>query len=299
MFDIHEIVLSGGGTNVIAVIGSLQALYENGSLKHTERWIGSSAGAILSLLMILGYTPQSIYKLLLNIEFSNLNDVDCDSVLSFFDTMGVIDGDKIMQIVHLALIKKGFTKDITFCELFSQTQKDLVITGYNLTKGCTEAFSVSTTPYMKVHIACRISISVPFLFKPVVHNGHMFLDGCTIEHSPIRFAKEKDKTLIIQCVSQVNWNKSTAEKGGLFQSPIPTDILSFFALLHSRICGELQEKCLHKTLKKRPYRVLSIPIQSSTSATFCVDFTLGLNDKKKMFLLGHETALRHAILQDE
>ena len=298
MKPICELVLSGGGTNGTAIVGCLQALYENGILKHIERWIGSSAGCILSLLMVLGYTPQSIYKLLLHLDFSKLNDADCDSVLSFFDTMGVIDGEKIMQVIYLALIKKGYSKDITFCELFSKTQKELVITGYNLTKGCTEAFSVATTPYMKVHIACRISISVPFLFKPVVHNGHMFLDGSTIEHSPIRFAKEKEKTLIIQCVSQVNWNQSTAEKGELFQAPIPTDIPSFFALLHSRICGALQEKCLHKTLKKRPYRVMSIPIQGSTNATFILDFAMGLNGKKKLFLLGHETALRHPILQD-
>ncbi|HIB77919.1 MAG TPA: hypothetical protein EYO58_09975, partial [Flavobacteriales bacterium] len=242
--DICEIVLSGGGTNAIAIVGSLQALYEKNVFNSIERWIGSSAGAIIALFMVIGYTPQSLYHLLLNIDYSNLNDANCDSVLSFFDTMGMIDGNRIMQIIRLALTKKGFTEDTTFCELFSQTKKELVIAGYNLTKGITESFSSSKTPYMKVLIACRISISIPLLFTPVMYNGDMFIDGCIIEHAPIQFAIQKDKTLVIQCITQVSDNERTGASTS-HRSPIPTDAPSFFALVHSRVFNTLQKKCLH------------------------------------------------------
>lgn len=287
---IREIVLSGGGTNSIAIVGSLQALYEKERLVSVERWIGASAGAIIALFMVLGYTPQSLYKLLLNIDYSNLNNANCDNVLSFFDTMGVIDGSKIMQIVGMALSKKGFTEDTTFCELHSQTKKMLVVAGYNLTKGITESFSTSNTPYMKVLVACRISISVPFLFTPVVHNGHMYLDGCTIEHAPIKFAKQKDKTLVIQCVRQADDTPNTF--------PIPTDVPSFFTLLHTRVCGTLHEKCMRKIMKKRPQTLLSIPIPTSNCTTFAVDFEMDIEQKKKLFLIGHESTVRHFLMHE-
>ena len=292
---IKEIVLSGGGTNAIAIVGSLQALYETGQLQTIDRWVGSSAGAIIAVFMVLGYTPQSLYKLLMNVDYSNLNDATCDSVLSFFDVMGVIDGCKIMQIVRLALAKKGFAEDTTFHELQVRSQKELVIAGYNLTEGVTEAFDTSNTPHMRVMVACRISISVPFLFTPVVHNGHMYVDGCTIEHAPIQFATHRNKSLIIQCVCQADTDPNTVSSANT--RPIPNDVPSFCALLNSRVCRTLHEKCMSKIMKKRPHTILSIPIPRSNCATFVVDFAMDVVGKKSLFHIGHEAALHHTSMQ--
>ena len=40
-----EIVLSGGGTNTLAIIGALHTLHEHERLGAVVRWVGASAGA--------------------------------------------------------------------------------------------------------------------------------------------------------------------------------------------------------------------------------------------------------------
>lgn len=290
---LKEIVLSGGGTNGIAIVGALQALYEKKKFDTIERWIGSSAGAIISLFMVVGYSPQSLYKLLLKLNYTDLNDANGDSVLSFFDTMGVMNGSHFVKIVKLALTKKGFFEDITFCELRAKTKKDLVIAGYNITRGVTESFSASKTPYMKVVLACRISMSVPFLFRPITHNGQMYIDGCTIDHTPIQFAKHKKNTLIIQCLKNTHPSHTVSEES------VPTDVMEFCTLLNTRVFQQLHKHCMRHTIKKNPHTIMSILLPKSNSTTFVVDFSMKIAEKETLFLLGHETALRHPMMHQK
>lgn len=283
---ITEVVLSGGGTNAFSIVGSLYTLYQKKVLERVVRWVGSSAGALESMCMVIGYSPVALYRMLLNIDYEKLNDANCDSVLSFYDTMGVLDGKRIVRILELVIVKKGFHKDITFCELAARTKKELVITGYNLTRGKTEAFDAQRTPHMSVLLACRISMSVPFLFQPVVHNGHMYIDGCTMEHVPVRFSTHKDKCLIIQCLRDQTEHST--------QAPVlPQDVPSFFALLNRRLGEVLHKKCMHKVTKTQPQSILSIYVPQAQQSSFIVDFSITLERKQRLFLLGTEATQKY------
>lgn len=278
---ITEIVLSGGGTNALALIGALHTLHTERKTATVTRWVGASAGALIALFMVLGYAPQSVYRLLLNIDYEQLNEANCDSVLSFYDTMGVIDGYNIMNIMRLAMRKKGYDVQTNFIDLQNTSHCDLVVAVYNLTTGKTVSFSAQTTPHVPVLTACRMSISVPFLFRPVQYKGDMYIDGCTIEHVPVRFSKHKDKAIIIQCVT------ATQDSN---RAPIPHDVPSFFSLLHRRIGTIMHKKCLRKVMKKRPHTILNIVLPCTGTATFVVDFGMNTQHKKNLFLLGTESA---------
>jgi predicted acylesterase/phospholipase RssA len=282
---IREIVLSGGGTNAIAFVGCLYALEKRGALVGIRRWVGSSAGALLAVFMVVGYTPASIYRLLMQLDYGKLNEANCDSVLSFFDTMGIVSGGRIMQLVRHALRKKGFREGTTFSEVSARTGAELVIAGYNLTQGTTVAFSTATTPEMPIMLACRISISVPFLFRPVVHNGDMYLDGCTIEHIPVRFSLRKASTLVVQCVSRFDGS-------GTDSRPLPHDVPEFFALLQTRIRGVLLKKCLKRVVPNHAHTVLSVPIVAGCGGSFVVNFNMSTEEKHLLFLAGHSAALQ-------
>ena len=279
-----EIVLSGGGTNTLAIIGALHTLHEHERLGAVVRWVGASAGALVCLFMVIGYSPHALFRLLLHIDYSKLNEVNCDSVLSFYDTMGVIDGDRIMRILELALAKKGYDRAVTFRQLVDTTQHELIVTGYNLTRGKTEAFDAQRTPDMSVLLACRISMSVPFLFRPVVHNGHMYIDGCTLEHVPVRYSKHHTRTLVIECVKHKNRTASQA---------LPQDVPSFFALLNQRVGTVLYKKCMHRIQKKQPHAILTVCIPETTNMSFVVDFDISCEQKKSLFEVGQSSATRY------
>lgn len=284
---LKEVVLSGGGTNTLAILGSLHVLYEKKKLQKAIRWVGSSAGALLCLTAVLGYSPESIFRLLMHIDYEKLNDANCDSMLSFYDTMGVLDGTRFVQLVERIVVKKGFHSNITFCELAARTGKELVVAGYNLTRGRTEVFDACHTPHMSVLLACRISISVPFLFRPVQFNESLYIDGCTVEHVPVRFRKYTEEAIIIQCVKQ---KPNSLEDGS---APPPTDIPSFFALLQRRIGTQLHRRCMRRVLKSNPQSVISICISQAHSTSFVVDFNLTTERKRQLFLLGTEATQKH------
>ena len=55
--EFDTIVLSGGSVKSLMQIGSLQYCYDNYLLKNLKTFIGTSAGAIILFLLIIGYTP--------------------------------------------------------------------------------------------------------------------------------------------------------------------------------------------------------------------------------------------------
>jgi predicted acylesterase/phospholipase RssA len=68
----------------------------------------------------------------------------------------------------IAKAMKQSRKNITFKEHFHFFKKKLVFTGTNLTIGKTVLFSVDTTPDFPIADAARISMSLPYIFKPYV-----------------------------------------------------------------------------------------------------------------------------------
>ena len=58
--DFDTIVLAGGSTKGLLTLGALQYAYDNNIIKNINTFIGTSAGAILCFLLIIGYTPIEI-----------------------------------------------------------------------------------------------------------------------------------------------------------------------------------------------------------------------------------------------
>jgi hypothetical protein len=87
-------------------------------------------------------------------------------------------------------------KNTTFKEHYRAFQVELIVTGTNLETGKTQVFSCSDTPDVSVADAVRISIGIPFAFKPVVisNDDHspkpdikgVWVDGGLLNNLPFR-----------------------------------------------------------------------------------------------------------------
>ena len=64
MFDkeIDTICFSGGGTKGLVFVGAIKALVEKNviDLSKINKYIGTSAGSIIALLLLIGYTPAEL-----------------------------------------------------------------------------------------------------------------------------------------------------------------------------------------------------------------------------------------------
>lgn len=186
---LHNLVISGGSTKTVAVVGCLKYLEEFGMLSNVVNFIGSSAGSMLCLFLILGYHTSEMLEFLkrslhlLNLEF--------DELLNFtvLDTFGLDSGVNISRFVRDILHHKIALDDITFLELAKRTGKNLVVCVSNLTKQRQEYMDVDTTPHMSVVKAIRMSVSLPLVFTPVKHNGDLYVDGAVYESLPVGYIK--------------------------------------------------------------------------------------------------------------
>lgn len=187
---IHNLVISGGSTKTVAAVGCLKFLEENAMLKGIINYIGTSAGSILCLFLILEYTTSEILEFFKREMLANGRfNLDFDELLSlnFLDSYGIDSGANIEAFVRDVIAHKLGQKDVTFMDLAKSTGKNLVVCVSNITKQCQEYLNVDSAPTLSVVTAIRMSVSLPFLFTPVSHNGCLYVDGALYESLPIGY----------------------------------------------------------------------------------------------------------------
>lgn len=184
---IHNLIISGGSTKTVAVVGCLKYLEEFGMLSGIVNYIGTSAGSILCLFLILGYKITEILYFLKN--SLHLLNLEFDELLNFtvLDTFGLDSGANIERFVRGVVQHKLGRNDITFLELAKLSGKNFVVGASNVTRQCQEYLDVDTSPHLSVVKAIRMSVSLPFIFTPVQHNGNLYVDGAVYESLPVGF----------------------------------------------------------------------------------------------------------------
>lgn len=73
--------------------------------------------------------------------------------------------------------------DLTFVEFAKKTGINLYVNAVNINIGDTVFFSTDKTPDISVLQALRASMSVPFMFEPVLINGEYYMDSVVSDYS--------------------------------------------------------------------------------------------------------------------
>lgn len=185
--DYTSIVLSGGGAKGVAHVGLLLHLESIGVLQNITNIAGTSAGALIGFLLAIGYNAQEIKREVMSLQFKKFTDGDniITDMYHLLHDYGEHHGSYVSSYVQSHIMRRLSKGDCTFKELYKLMGVNFVVTGTNVTKGCTEVFSRATTPNMQVATAVRISMSVPYLFAPVHYNGSIYVDGGLADNYPL------------------------------------------------------------------------------------------------------------------
>lgn len=219
-----RLVFSGGSTQAIAFIGCIRYMEEQDVLKRVHTVAGTSAGALISLMVVLGMTSQEMEiwttdKLIE--KQANRLDVDLDDVLDLYYSMGLDKGVRLSLFIEDMIFhyserklqrhngektqvssssrssdnnddnKKNknkvqyVRKNWTFSELFRLTGKTLIVCASNLTTSSAEYFSHFTSPDVSVTAALRASMCLPVFYAPMIINGMMYSDGGIFDNLPL------------------------------------------------------------------------------------------------------------------
>ncbi|MCS7244602.1 MAG: patatin-like phospholipase family protein [candidate division WOR-3 bacterium] len=249
-------MLSGGGSKGLAHIGVIKAIEEKKI--ELDFIVGCSMGALVGSLYGLGYSSHAmtsiarliISKKLLNFKFS---------LSEFFDSKKI---DSLLDEIF---------QETTFRELKIPvyiTAVDLL--NYN--------YIVFNDGLLKN--AIRASISLPVIFKPVMINGRVLIDGGIIEILPLSVARKLGANYIIAVnvvgsLSEDIYFEDSSNVKSIDYGLIRTALSSIYILQRSQI---------QKTIESFKPEVL---INVDTSGISPIDFNLNLED---IISRGYESA---------
>ena len=193
---VENLVLSGGGLLGISYIGLFRYLEEHQATQQIKTVIGSSAGALFGLLFIIGYSYNEFYDKFKDMKFSEYVPITADSLLNLIRVKGVNSCSKVVQFLKDALIDKTGSENTTFRELYERFGIAFKVGATNLTTSRFELLDNINHPDLPVYLAVKASITIPFVFEPVIIGEYLYCDGGLCDNLPIDYVIETiDNTL--------------------------------------------------------------------------------------------------------
>jgi len=173
MTDIKYLSLGSGGVNVFMLLGAMQWLYDNDQLGNVEHYTGCSAGGVIILLMLCGFTPKELTSNFLDfrVRFG-----------SIFSRSELLD-DKALKELLEKHVGKTLMKDLPV---------KVTISVFNLNTLDVEYIDRDDTPDVSVLDACLMTSRIPFFFSPY---KDLYLDGAILDPFPIRLLPVSPHTL--------------------------------------------------------------------------------------------------------
>ena len=258
------LIFSGGGVKGVAHIGVLNALYDLGYLNQFHTFACASVGTLIASLYLIGYDPKELWEFIKKFDLSKIR---CLNVLNFFENLGLDCGKNLDYVIKRLISAKGHKEDITLGELFQKTKKKLILTTVCINTKQTYYISHETHPFLPLHKAIRMSISIPIYYTPVEHHGKFFIDGGCIDNYPIHiFEKELSNVLGIH----LSFSPITEEK---------IDNLETFLL---NVVQCLLIGVNFNSIKGYE----SYTIEINTDCVNFIDFDLNINKKQQLYDLG-------------
>lgn len=182
----------GGGVRGTAYIGALKALEELGI--YPSALSGCSAGAIIAALSASGFTADEMLILMKDKDFREFLDPVCRipilRLLITYLQKGCFKGDNFHSWIESNLRTKLKKSCSGSSPNFGNIAIPLLITATNITQKEILVASQENTKYLPLSSAVRMSMSLPFIFKPVRILNSEIVDGAFVNNFPLKELRE-------------------------------------------------------------------------------------------------------------
>ena len=191
------LVISAGGLTGAVYLGVLHTLYERGELKNITHYYGTSAGAIISGLLGLGFTPFQIFCEMC--EYTKPFEAKVAEFL-FDKTSTSLTTFQAFEHHLCTMFQRKCGKIPTF-EYLASLGKHVHMYAHSLTTDDVVEFSNTTTPDLNILDAMIASASIPFVFPTRTIGMDTYIDGALSNPIPIANARQlfDDRDIILIC----------------------------------------------------------------------------------------------------
>ena len=267
--NFDTLVLSGGSSKGILILGALQYAYDNFLLNDIDIYVGTSSGAIIGYLLAIGYTPLEIIVYICANQL--MGKIVHFNIIGMINNQGASSYNTINETFEKMTIEKiGFYP--TLKDLKEKFNKTLVCCTYNLTEKKPEYLSYETHPTLPCITALRMTSNLPLIFENFKYGNCFYADGGITDNFPIDIGDKLGKK-ILGCLL-------TAEEDNFNNNDI--NILEFIYTLMFVPILQLEEM----KLKNISEKCKIIKLNNSKYKFF--NFDLNSTDKLELFSSGYQ-----------
>ncbi len=287
-----DLVFEGGGVLGISFVGAYKALKDNGF--EVERCAGTSAGSVISALIMAGYSAKEMIDLLDATKFKQfLDKTKLSSLfligkpLSLIFNDGIYNSSCIEKWMEELLSKKGI---YTFSDVMKDNKSLLKVIAADITKrkmlilpDDLSIYGIDPKTY-SIAKAVRMSCTIPFFYTPVkLSDGNQtnyIVDGGLLSSFPIWVfdldSKPRWPTFGLkikdECsLTSIGKKNILAYTKDIINAPINKDEMSF-----------VRDKDLVRTI-----------IIENNHLLKSTDFNLSNNDIKYLYQIGYDSVVEY------
>jgi len=225
------VVLSHGGARGYLYLGALRSLQLRGILDNVQVYCGVGVGAILSLLLCCGYTPDEISKDAERSRFFHDLPVDRHSNENPIQA----------HLVHRVRSKLGFVP--TLHQLYLATGLRFIAVSLCVDSGEVVYFSCDTHRDMDCVQAALLASHTPFGNRRATHLGKYFIDGMFGNPYPVDYFDNRQRQIIGMYIQDVNRDIADPTVYAYRSICSPID------QLRDRTIRGCSERCIHLELR--------------------------------------------------
>jgi predicted acylesterase/phospholipase RssA len=193
MWKPKALVIGPGAIKGLNVIGFLLACENNGQLTELQFFCGVSIGAVICLMMLVGYTVQEIaYQATTFDLFTNISAFDIPRIIQ---SCGVFPHEIVRQRLQ-TIVKDKYGSIPTLEQLYSSTGKTLICVTTNLTTEEGEYWSHSTHANVSCIDAVIASLNIPFVFYQLHINNNIYADGAIANPYPVNYLDDGETPIL-------------------------------------------------------------------------------------------------------
>lgn len=269
--EYSTLILSGGSIKSFLTIGAIQSLTDMHLLQNITKYIGTSAGSIISYLLLVGYTAieMMIYVSTHSMLQKISNNID---ILNGLNGNGVISFTHIQEILEKMTIEKlGYYP--TLLDLYKLTKKKLICITFNLTKDKIEFLSHETYPDLPCITALRMSCNLPIIFGHFKYYDSYFVDGgLTLNIGLDNFILDGENVIALNIDNKVTFD-------------IHSNMLEYFYHILEIPIRHMNKLLIDAFSKKENITIIQLSDANTTNKIY--DFNLKISQKFDMFSIGY------------
>lgn len=192
---IKHLIISGGGPIMVQILSTIQELEKNNyiNINDIESIYGTSAGAIIGILISLKYDWETINNYIIKRPWQDVFPIKVQNILDSYTNRGIFDIKTIEKCFKPLFIAKDIPLDINMEDFYKLTNVELHMFAFEINQYKVEDISYLTYPKLPVLQAIQMTCAIPVLVTPVCIGDKCFMDGGVACNYPLNFCIDSGK----------------------------------------------------------------------------------------------------------